>query len=135
MRRLAFKLPTVLQIRSSHAILFHKGGVSKLARNRIDPDYKPLTLLSKTPSKRIWALINSGPELLEPSSIFTHFSPFFVVHVASPHSRHLDWVNKIGHEYFYMKSWSDMEVLQACVVHLASGGARHSHCPQSPIHQ
>lgn len=30
MRRLALKLPTVLQIDSSYAILFHKGGVSEL---------------------------------------------------------------------------------------------------------
>jgi len=116
MRRLALELPTALQICSSHAILFHKGGVSKLAHTEIHPDYKPLALLSKNPSKRIWALIDSSPDLLEPSNIFKHFSPFFVVHVASHHSGHLDWVDEIGHKYFYMNSWSNMEVLQACVV-------------------
>jgi len=40
--------------------------------------------LSERPSRRIWALVDTNADLLEPVSIFKHNSPFFVVDVV-PH--------------------------------------------------
>ena len=128
MRRLALKLPTALQIHSSYAILFHEGGVSEFAHAEIHPDYRSLMVLSKRPSRRIWALVDTNANLPEPASIFKHASPFFVVDAVPHRSDRLRWINKIGHDYFYMKPWSDLEVLQA-YVDLVSGNSRHSHSP------
>lgn len=132
MRRLALKLPTALQICNSYAVLFHEGGISEFTHTDYHPDYDPLMRLSKHPSRRIWVLVDSGPDLLKPFDIFKLSSPFFVVDVVPHRFNHLSWLNKIGHEYFYMKPWSDSEILQACV-YLASGGSRHSDPSQSPV--
>jgi len=113
MRRLALKLPTALQIDSSYAILFHEGGVFEFQDSKFNPDYRPLTLLYENYSSRIWALVDTNPDLLEPFSIFKRSSLFFVVDAASPRSEHLKWLKKVSHDYFYMRLWSDSEVLQA----------------------
>ena len=132
MRRLALKLPTALQIHKSYAVLFHEGGVSEFAHAEHHPDYDPLMRLSKRPSRRIWVLVHSSSDLLEPFDVFKYSSPFFVVDAVPHRFDHLKWLNKTGHEYFYMKPWSDSEVLQACV-NLASGGSRYSDPSQSPV--
>ena len=122
MRRLALKLPTALQIHNSYAILFHEGGVFEFKDPENFPDYYPLTVLSKNRSSRIWALVDSNPDLLEPLSIFKHSSSFFVVDAASPRSEHLKWLKNVTRDYFYMRLWSDSEVLQA-YADLASAGS------------
>ena len=113
MRRLALKLPTALQIHSSYAILFHEGGVSEFKDPENRPCYRSLALLSKNSSSRIWALVDPNADLLEPLSTPKHASPFFVVDAASPRSEHFKWLKKDSHDYFYMRLWSDSEVLQA----------------------
>ena len=122
MRRLALKLPTALQIHSSYAILFHEGGVFEFKDPENRPCYRSLALLSKNSSSRIWALVDPNPDLLEPFSIFRYSSPFFVVDAASPRSEHLQWLKKVSHDYFYMRVWSDSEVLQV-YADLASAGS------------
>jgi len=112
MRRLARKLPTALQIDSSYAILFHEGGVFEFQDSKFNSDYRPLILLSENSSSRIWALVDTSLDLLEPFSIFKRSSPFFVVVAASPRSEHLGWLKKVSQDYFYMRPWSDSEVLQ-----------------------
>jgi len=131
MRRLALKLPTVLQIEDSYIILFHKASVFELKHRVVHDDYRALMTLSRNPSNRIWALIDSSTNLLEPAKLFKHSSPFFIVDLVSPHSGHLEWLKKIPHGYFYMKPWSDSEVLQV-YVDLVSAGSQHSHYLQAP---
>lgn len=115
MGRLALKLPTALQIHRSYAILFHEGGVSEFTHLEAHSDYGSLTHLSKRRSRRIWALIDLNPDLLEPASIFKRPSPFFAVNAVPSRSDNLCWLKKISHDYFYMKPWSNSEALQACV--------------------
>ena len=119
MRRLALRLPTVLQLEGPDPFLFHEGGVSKLTdlqgycyQRKLKQDDK---------SNRIWALVASP----EPANIFKSSSPFFVVLVACPLSNHQRWLNKIRYRVFYMKPWSISEVLQA-YVDLDTAGSQHS---------
>jgi len=121
MCRLALKLPTALQIDDSYAILFHKAGVFEFNHLMDHNDYDTLATLSKDPSNRIWALIDSNSNLLEPAKLFKYSPPFFIVDSVSPRSGHLEWLKKLSHEYFYMKSWSDSEVLQVYVDLVSAG--------------
>jgi hypothetical protein len=131
MRRLAFKLPTVLQINASYAILFHEDGVSEFTSLVGAHNYEVFDFLPEHPSRRIWALVDSKPSLLQPADIFQDGSSFFVVDAVYPRSEH-NWLKKVGHDCFYMKPWSLSEVLQA-YVGLVSRGSRRSRYPQSPI--
>jgi hypothetical protein len=136
MRRLALGLPTALQIHKNWAILFHKDGVSQLADLRDYVTYRALTFPSDNhpqrvgddpeqmvgglrrvgdDPRRIWALIDTNPHLLEPADVFKHPSHFFVVDATSPRSDYLGWLNKVSYEKFYMKPWSLSEILQAYV--------------------
>jgi len=115
MRRLALRLPTVLQIQSSYAILFHEHGVSEFMDLENQVLYSSLVFPPSRYSSRIWVLVDSNPQLPEPAGIFKYSSPFFVVDAVSPGSDHLEWLKKNGHEYFYMGPWSISEILQAYV--------------------
>ena len=133
MRRLALRLPTVLQISATHAILFHEHGVSELTQLGDTSCYAKLKFPLRDCSHRIWALINSGVALKEPVTIFMIGSPFFMVNAVAPGSQQLDgWFKKVGYQRFYMAPWSLSEVIQACVGPV-SRRSRHSHHPQSQI--
>lgn len=119
MRRLALRLPTVLQLEHRDPFLFHEGGVSQLTDLQGYCYYHKLK--QEDESNRIWALVDSP----EPASIFKFSSPFFVVLVAYPLSNHQRWLNKICYHVFYMKPWSISEVLQA-YVDLDTAGSQHS---------
>jgi len=114
MRRLALGLPTVLQVDSSYAILFHDCGIFSLKHSVDYHDYSELKFPPEARPGRIWALVDSNPA---PSGAATNiFKPclsFFVVDTASPTSDHLGWHEKTSYEKFYMKPWSIAEVIQA----------------------
>jgi hypothetical protein len=120
MHRLVLGLPTVLQVRSTYAILFCEDGVFQFKDLNEETKYSALKVPSGDHSKRIWALINTNPDLLEPAPMFKHSGPFFVVNATSPYSDRLEWLNAVGQDTFYMKSWSLSEIIQA-YVDLASG--------------
>ena len=109
MRRLALKLPTVLQIRPSYALLFHEGGVKEFEELEAY-DYNELAS-EVGPLGSIWALMDSNDDLVEPASLFKN-DPFFVVLAAPPHPTHNDWARGRAFRFFYMKTWSFSEVLQ-----------------------
>lgn len=134
MCRLALELPTALQVDSSYAILFHKGGVSEFTQLGDHLSYSALypPRGSGSRSSRIWVLVDSDPALFEPAIIFRDHSPFFIVDAMSPHPDYLKWPKPLNKHNFYMKPWSISEVLQA-YVDLASGGSQRSHFLQSPI--
>ena len=115
MRRLALGLPTALQIDESYAILFHEKGVSELTVLVNNIRYRTLKPPPKCYSRRIWVLIDSNPHLPKPANIFTYTSPFFVVNAVSPCSPGVDWLDKVGHDTFFMNPWFDFEVIQAYV--------------------
>ena len=125
MRRLASKLPTVLQINASYAILFHEGGVAQLSNLDNDGKYLPIKFPVKKAPYRIWALIDLNPNLPQPAAVFRYQSPFFIVCAVSPRSPHTEWLNKLGKRRFYMKPWSTLEVIQS-YVDLTFGGPQHS---------
>ena len=131
MQRLALRLPTALQLREGHAILFHKGGTSRFLDLTDDTTYAGLT--SDKPSGRIWVLVDSSQVLSEPAHLFCAGKPFFFVGAASRQS-HFGWANKVGHEHFYMKTWALSEVLQACVIPLRGVHNTHSQFLQPSIH-
>ena len=112
MRRLTLKLPTALQVESSYAILFHEGGVSELT-DLGNPFHSTITFSRKHSSKRVWALVDSDLDTLNPPSIFMHFSPFFVV--SSAPNPYKPWLLGARYENFYMKPWSDLEVIAGYV--------------------
>ena len=129
MRRLALGLPTALQINESYAVLFHESGVSELTMLVDDFEYVSLGC----PSGRIWALIDSNLNLPGPAGIFKRTSPaFFVVIAVSPRSKGLGWLKKMACDRFYMKSWTDSEVLQA-YANLVFRGSRRSRLLQPPV--
>ena len=115
MRRLAFKLPTVLQITASYAILFHEGGVTQLSNLDNSNKYLPIRFPQDQHSRRIWVLIDLNQSLQKPATIFIYQSPFFAVCTVSPHSPHTEWLDKVGKRRFYMKPWSSLEVIQSYV--------------------
>lgn len=107
--RLAHKLPTVLHIRSSYALLFHEGGVKEFKQlgtytyNKLASEVGPLG--------RIWALVDSNDDLIKPSSLFKD-GPFFVVLATPPRPIRDDWPSGKAFRFFYMKMWAFSEVLQ-----------------------
>jgi hypothetical protein len=131
MRRLALRLPTVLQINESYAVLFHSGGVSEFTDLIGHPDYHTLNP-SREKSSRIWVLIDSNPRLLKPADIFQYSTPLFVVDAISGRSGRLGWLKKIRRTDFYMRTWSMSEVIQA-YVNLTLGRSHRSHSLQSPV--
>jgi hypothetical protein len=132
-RRLAHRLPTVLQVTESFALLFHKTGISELTGLKGDPGYAAFKF-SPDYRSRIWVLADSNESLLKPAIIFRHDSPFFMVNAVSPRSEHLDWLKKVNYEDFYMKTWSLSEIIQAHV-DLSSTSSQRSRCSQSPVFQ
>ena len=127
MRRLALKLPTVLQTGKNIAILFHEGGVSQF----LNPDVPnpSLGLRSLSRSARIWVLVDSNQQVSNPALIFCNRGPFFVVEAKSP-PRQCPKENTFS--TFYMKTWTFPEVLQAYVTP-PSRGLHCSHFLQSSI--
>jgi hypothetical protein len=113
--RLALGLPTALQIHSSYAILFHQGGVSQFKDPNDRLAYEKLGFPLGDHRKRIWALIDTNPGLLEPGKIFRHNKPFFVVDATSPFSDHVELFDKVPIRAFYMKPWSLSEIIQVYV--------------------
>jgi len=127
MRRLTLKLPTVLQINPDSAVLFHEGGVFELANLRDSFLYRNLSAFSNRwtrRERRIWAIVDLGPQLQEPTPIFKSHSPFFVVNGMSPRSKQ-EWQQKLHRLRFFMKPWSISEILQA-YVGLAPGASQCS---------
>ena len=117
MRRLTLKLPTVLQIHRSSAILFYEGGVAELTDREVAFSYRELVSSlgrQNLGQRRIWAIVDLGPQLQEPTGIFTLGSPFFVVNGMSPGSKQ-EWHRKVHRRRFFMKPWSISEMLQAYV--------------------
>jgi len=111
MHRLALRLPTILQVSTSHAILFHVGGAFELTRLDNLALYDELFFSADRRSSRIWALVDSNPNLPEPAGIFKYNTPFFVVNAVSHGCENPEWSKKISHERFYMNSWSIPKVL------------------------
>ena len=132
MRRLAFKLPTALQVDHSFAILFHEGGVSEFTYLNARQRYLTLDPQSNSGRNRIWALVDSSPTFPQPANIFIRSSPFFIVEAVSPRSDHLEWLKRNHYNKFHMKPWSASEVLQA-YVDQASNGLQCSHFLQPPV--
>ena len=115
MHRLALRLPTALQIRKGHAILFHEGGVSQFSAPDDNLRYPGLRFEPEDRSKRIWALIDTNQSLLEPAEIFRISSSFFVVNAVSPRAQSTDWFRKSLFQNFYMNPWSVLGILQGYV--------------------
>lgn len=78
MRRLALRLPTALQVNKCQAILFHEHGVSEFADLDNPLSYDLLASTSNDYRKRVWALVDIGPNLQKPVGIFQCSSHFFV---------------------------------------------------------
>lgn len=112
MRRLALRLPTVLQINEHRAILFHEGGTSQFMDPEDTEAYAGLKF--DEPSSRIWVLVDSN-QVSKPAPAFRTGKAFFVIQATS---RYQDshWARKVRFEYFYMKTWSLSEVLRASVI-------------------
>ena len=119
MRRLAYRLPTVLQVDPDSVILFHEDGVSQLTRPGNDLPYTPL--FTFTAAERIWALVDMSPALQDPAAILKYDSPFFVVNASSPRSEDREWFWRVYHDMFYMNPWSISELLQAYVGMVSEG--------------
>ena len=121
-RRLALGLPTVLQISQDYALLFHESGVCQFT----DLDnHGAYDLLTSTGPGRIWALVDSNPDLEKPTGTFNTGQLFFVVQAASPRPQRVNWLQHVNSQYFYMKGWSFPEFLQAYV------GRPHGHPQRS----
>jgi hypothetical protein len=114
-RRLAYELPTVLQVDQDQVILFHEGGTIELTQPKARGQYSALRSTSSMPLGRIWALVDTNPRLSIPASIVADNSRFYVVDAVSVGSGDLEWVKKVGYEFFYQKPWSPEEILQAYV--------------------
>jgi len=125
MKRLSLKLPTALQVEKGHAILFHDGGTSQFASVTDAVGYTEL--IFDDPSSRIWALVDSNSDLLEPAPIFRMHGPFFVIGVAS-RQNHFEWAKKVYRQHFYMKTWAFSEVLQAYVTPAPEARNAHHFC-------
>jgi len=110
LRRLALELPTALQIYPDHALLFYQGGVKEFVHLYSRAMYNCLSPEGGTLA-RIWALVDSGQELKEPSPVFKG-DPFFVVETLSSCPTRSEWTRRIRCEPFYMKQWAFSEVLQ-----------------------
>ena len=128
MQRLAFKLPTALQLCEGHAILFHEGGTSSFLHPTGVNRY--IGLSHDEPSGRIWALIDSSQLLSVPAPIFRAGKPFFVVQAASRQDC-FEWANKVHRQNFYVKTWAFSEILQVYVVLPPEVHSTHGICRRS----
>ena len=116
-------LPTVFQVESEYALLFHHRGTSQLSTPGRKPAYWPL-YFGADARKRVWALIDSNDELITPSPVFRNQRSFFVVEALSPRPIRFEWTKKVSWECFYMKTWTLSEVRQASVTPLFSTSYR-----------
>ena len=126
MRRLALKLPTILQITASSVLLFHEAGVSEIMHHSDHSTFYEMRFPPKQNLSRLWALVDTNENLPQPAPIFKRASPFYVINAVSPRSGNLQWTKKIGQKTFYMEPWSICEVLQA-YADLTPGDSQHSH--------
>lgn len=112
LRRLALKLPTVLQTKPTYVLLFDEDGVKEFTKPKDQAVYNPLGS-GRNGACRIWALVDldSAQEFLEPA-LALQKGPFFVVAATSQHHKHSDWTKKVRIANFFMKPWSFTEVLQ-----------------------
>jgi hypothetical protein len=127
-RRLAFRLPTALQVERDKAILFHGGGTSIF--NDLQDVVPYLELEFENDRSRIWVLVDSNKDLEKPAAVFCNGLPFFVVEAASRPSR-FEWAKKGLFLKFYMKTWTLSELLQAYVILLAVVHDTHYFCSRS----
>ena len=102
----------MLQISRTYALLFHEGGVCHFTDLENSDLYG---LLTSSGSGRIWALVDSNPDLAKPTGVFATGRLFFVVQAASPRPQRVQWLDAVDSQRFYMKGWSFSEVLQAYV--------------------
>ena len=117
MRRLVLGLPTALQFHSDFALLFHEGGTSRFSTlRRLSPYGKFFN--TSSPLAKLWVLVDSNYDLVEPSPIFTNRGPFFVVEALSARPQRFNWTDKVKVEVFYMKTWTSDEVRQVSVTPL-----------------
>ena len=130
MRRLALKLPTVLQVNEHRAILFHEGGTSQFLDLEDTEAYAGLRF--DEPSSRIWVLIYSN-QVSEPAPIFHAGRSFFIIQAASRY-RDFHWARKVCFEYFCMKTWPLSEVLRASVIPPPEVHNTHAFCSSPFFH-
>ncbi len=116
MRRLALELPTAIQVSSGQAILFHKHGTSQFSRLEKIETYR--NLMFSDPLEKLWVLVDSNQDLLDPAPVFRYHGPFFVVEALCPCALREEWTKKVSRQYFYMKTWTRLEVQQASVTPL-----------------
>ena len=114
MRRLVLRLPTVLQVAPGYALLFHNSGTSQFSDLTDLTPYEGL-FFETDDHKRVWALVGSNNSVKVPAPIFLNHRPFFVVEALSPRPMRFEWTKKVDWEYFYMKTWTLSELLQASV--------------------
>ena len=117
MRRLVLGLPTAIQTYPHFAILFHEGGTSQFS-DLESPDVYQGLRFGRSSHKRIWVLVDSNQYLLQPAPIFRSRRPFFVIEALSPREKRCEWTKKVARVYFYMKTWTLREVLDASVTPL-----------------
>jgi len=110
LQRLGLKLPTILQIDPSQALLFHQGGVKELVQFHRKEAYNQLGFYDD-PLHRIWALVDFNDVLHTPAPVFRG-GPFFVVQAASPRPTGRECTRGLQVRFFYMQSWLFSEVLQ-----------------------
>ena len=96
-------------------ILFHEGGTFELTQPKALGVYSILGSTSSTPLERIWALVDTNTNLSNPAPIVRDNSRFYVVDAVSIGSGDLEWVKKVGCDFFYQKPWSPEEILQVYV--------------------
>ncbi len=113
MRRLVLELPTAVQLIPGQVILFHKHGTSQFSHLESIDTYRSLAF-SSDPREKIWVLVDSNQDLLEPAPIFRR-GLFFVVQALSPRAPRSGWAKKVSYEHFYMKTWTRSEVQKASV--------------------
>ncbi|KAF9645188.1 hypothetical protein BDM02DRAFT_3120617, partial [Thelephora ganbajun] len=89
LRRLALKLPTALQIEPNCAQLFYQEGVKEFTHLEDGPRYTPLESKCDLPG-RIWALVDSNRQLVEPAPVFQQ-GPFFVAEASPPCRTRHEW--------------------------------------------
>lgn len=112
MKRLSQRLPTALQLEPDVAFLFHEHGVCRFT----DPNHRDHYMPLESPKfDRIWALVDSNQNLMQPAGLFNTGAPFFVVESASSRPPRLRWLSKVKAITFHMKRWTFSEVLQAFV--------------------
>jgi hypothetical protein len=112
LRRLALKLPTALQTKPNHALLFCEEGVKAFVEPDSPGAYAKFKPKAGDFQNRIWALVDSDQQVHRPALVFQQ-KAFFVVEASSPCPARHEWTDRIEPKFFYMKLWSFSEVLQA----------------------